>query len=56
MRIILSAYFDSLVFQCYRKDYDQNRLMGGLLQISNKTQIVIDETKLQQGTLLDRGS
>jgi hypothetical protein len=37
------------------KNYDNNRLNTGILQLSEGTQIVIDETALQQGKLGDQG-
>ena len=33
------------------KDYAANRLTSGVLQLSDKTHFVIDETVLQQGQL-----
>ncbi|XKL60298.1 hypothetical protein PGB90_001314 [Kerria lacca] len=38
-----------------KKINGQNRLITGLLQVSSKTHIVIDETKLEPGTLMDTG-
>ncbi|KAF6208897.1 hypothetical protein GE061_014639 [Apolygus lucorum] len=37
------------------KDYDTNRLKTGLLQLSDRTHLVIDETKLEIGKLQQRG-
>jgi hypothetical protein len=37
------------------KDYDLNRLRSGQLQLANGTHLVIDETKLQPGTLNQHG-
>ncbi|XP_069689031.1 mini-chromosome maintenance complex-binding protein isoform X2 [Periplaneta americana] len=38
-----------------RKDYEQNRLLSGLLQLSAQTHLVLDETCLQQGQLDSNG-
>ncbi len=38
-----------------RKDNEQNHLIPGLLQVSSKTHFIIDETKLEPGTLGDKG-
>ncbi|KAG8310425.1 hypothetical protein J6590_064453 [Homalodisca vitripennis] len=37
------------------KNYETNRLESGLLQLSDKTHLVIDETMLEPGQLNDRG-
>ncbi|BES93801.1 DUF2044 [Nesidiocoris tenuis] len=37
------------------KDYENNRLKSGVLQLSDRTHIVLDETKLEAGKLLERG-
>ncbi|XP_059050680.1 mini-chromosome maintenance complex-binding protein isoform X1 [Achroia grisella] len=34
-----------------KKDYECNRLTSGILQLSNHTHLVLDETKMEQGTL-----
>ena len=34
-----------------QKDYQTNQLKSGLLQLSDRTQLVIDETALQPGQL-----
>lgn len=34
-----------------KKDYENNRLMTGVLQLSRNTHLVVDETKLQEGKL-----
>ncbi|KAL4706219.1 hypothetical protein ACJJTC_018403 [Scirpophaga incertulas] len=34
-----------------KKDYDCNRLTSGVLQLSKDTHLVLDETKMEQGTL-----
>ncbi|CAH0398600.1 unnamed protein product [Chilo suppressalis] len=34
-----------------KKDYDCNRLTSGVLQLSKNTHLVLDETKMEQGTL-----
>lgn len=41
--------------QCFRKDYECNRLTSGILQLNNNTHFVIDETKLQSGKLNESG-
>ncbi|XP_046687305.1 mini-chromosome maintenance complex-binding protein-like [Homalodisca vitripennis] len=38
-----------------KKNYETNRLESGLLQLSDKTHLVIDETMLEPGQLNDRG-
>jgi len=38
-----------------KKDYDCNRLTSGILQLSNDTHLVIDETSLTTGTLTVTG-
>jgi hypothetical protein len=37
------------------KNYETNRVETGLLQICDGTQLIIDETSLDQGTLKDKG-
>lgn len=37
------------------KDYTANRLVSGILQLSNSTSFVIDETLLEQGQLDTKG-
>lgn len=39
----------------FRKDYECNRLTSGILQLSNNTHLVIDETSLTTGTLTVTG-
>ena len=34
-----------------RKDYDANRLVSGILQLCDGTQVVLDETAMQAGQL-----
>lgn len=43
------------IFLYFRKNYETNRLESGLLQLSEKTHLVLDETKLQPGQLNDKG-
>lgn len=38
-----------------KKDYECNRLTSGLLQLSNNTHLILDETKLQPGQLNSSG-
>ncbi|KAK7586137.1 hypothetical protein V9T40_004013 [Parthenolecanium corni] len=38
-----------------KKNTEENRLVTGLLQVSSKTHFVIDETKLEPGTLGEKG-
>ncbi|GLV40815.1 uncharacterized protein CBL_13682 [Carabus blaptoides fortunei] len=38
-----------------KKDYDCNRLTSGILQLSNNTHLVLDETKMHPGTLNSAG-
>lgn len=38
-----------------KKDYECNRLTSGLLQLSNNTHLILDETKLQPGQLSSSG-
>lgn len=35
----------------FRMDYEANRLSSGLLQLSNNTHLVVDETRLEAGKL-----
>lgn len=37
------------------KDYEENRLKPGILQLSERTHLVIDETLLQPGKLEEKG-
>lgn len=39
----------------FRKDYECNRLTSGILQLSNNTHLVLDETSLTPGTLTATG-
>lgn len=39
----------------FRKDYNCNRLTSGLLQLSDGTHLVLDETKLSPGKLNESG-
>lgn len=39
----------------YRKDYDCNRLASGVLQLSDNTHLVLDETKLTSGKVSPNG-
>ena len=38
-----------------RKDYHENRLVSGLLQLSNGTQLILDETQMENGQLTADG-
>ena len=38
-----------------KKDYKQNRITSGMLQLAPCTSLVLDETALQQGTLDHKG-
>ncbi|XP_054258530.1 mini-chromosome maintenance complex-binding protein [Macrosteles quadrilineatus] len=38
-----------------KKNYETNRLDSGMLQLSSKTHLVLDETKMQPGKLDERG-
>lgn len=42
-------------FLIFRKDYDCNRLTSGILQLSNNTHLILDETRLQPGKLNESG-
>lgn len=39
----------------FRKNYEKNRLESGMLQLSDRTHLVIDETQLEPGQLNDKG-
>jgi hypothetical protein len=39
----------------FRKDYDDNRLVSGILQLSSHTHLVLDETCLEPGKLDSNG-
>jgi hypothetical protein len=39
----------------FRKDYDANRLVSGVLQLSTQTHLVLDETCLEAGQLDSNG-
>lgn len=39
----------------FRKCYTSNRLLHGLLQLSNRTHLILDETNLQPGKLDSKG-
>ena len=39
-----------------KKDYTQNRVMAGMLQLARGTTLVLDETALQQGQLNPQGA
>lgn len=39
----------------HRKDHESNRLTSGILQLNNNTHLVLDETKLKEGKLLESG-
>jgi hypothetical protein len=39
----------------FRKDYDANRLVSGILQLSTQTHLVLDETCLEPGQLDSNG-
>lgn len=39
----------------FRKCYNSNRLLSGLLQLSSRTHLVLDETALQPGKLNNNG-
>ncbi|KAK5639606.1 hypothetical protein RI129_012098 [Pyrocoelia pectoralis] len=39
-----------------RKDYDTDRLVTGLLQVSNNTHLLLDETKLEPGQFNESGT
>lgn len=43
------------VYICRRKDYDCNRLTSGILQLSDNTHLVIDETGLTTGQVTPAG-
>jgi hypothetical protein len=38
-----------------KKDYEQNRLVAGMLQLANGTELLIDETRMDEGQLNERG-
>lgn len=38
-----------------KKDYDQNRLVAGMLQLASGTQLLVDETHMDEGQLTERG-
>lgn len=46
---------NTFVLFVFRKDYECNRLTSGILQLSNNTHLVIDETSLTTGTLTVTG-
>jgi len=46
---------NTFVLFVFRKDYECNRLTSGILQLSNDTHLVIDETSLTTGTLTVTG-
>lgn len=39
----------------FRKDYETNKLVSGLLQLAPHTHLVLDETRMQQGKLEANG-
>ena len=39
----------------FRKDYECNRLTSGILQLSDNTHLILDETGLNSGTLTATG-
>lgn len=38
-----------------KKDYDQNRLVAGMLQLANGTELLVDETRMDEGQLNENG-
>ena len=38
-----------------KKDYSQNRLIAGMLQLASGTELLIDETNMDEGQLTERG-
>lgn len=39
----------------FRKNYENNRLESGMLQLSDRTHLVVDETQLKPGQLNEKG-
>ena len=44
-----------LIIYFFRKDYECDRLTSGVLQLSNNTHLVVDETQLSSGTVTQNG-
>jgi hypothetical protein len=40
----------------FRKCYTSNRLLNGILQLSSRTHLILDETDLQPGNLDSKGN
>ena len=38
-----------------KKDYNQNRLIAGMLQLASGTELLVDETNMDEGQLNERG-
>lgn len=38
-----------------KKDYNQNRIIAGMLQLASGTELLVDETNMDEGQLTERG-
>lgn len=52
---VITAHLRKPEFFYFRKDYESNRLWSGILQLSDDTHLILDETKMNEGQLNNQG-
>lgn len=53
--VVILLSLNYFYFWNFRKDYDTNKLVSGLLQLAPHTHLILDETKMQEGKLESNG-